>query len=391
MCSLNTVPPLRVLCVIANPVDLPRFDEVRLWQEISTATQPLVVEGTLAIERQKEATESALRRSLSQSSWNALYLIVHGQERPAANYGTIALQSSDGHSRNLTATALAALVKASPSTRFVILQAADEASGAFQVLASALAENGVAVLTAPLLNGRALRVFTAKVCGGLASGISPNALTRELQIALEGDTATANDIRFLGQDGDRPVFALPEPRVAAAAAVSESAATPLVAPAARPLPQQVQPAWHEILQRKRAAGRFDVFLCHNSADKPAVKRVAQQLKEAGILPWLDEWELPPGQPWQPLLEKQIGNIKSAAVFVGAVGIGPWQQQELYGFLNEFAGRRLPVIPVLLPDAPSKPELPIFLRAMTWVDFRSSDPDPRKMLIWGITGERPEDS
>jgi hypothetical protein len=121
-----------------------------------------------------------------------------------------------------------------------------------------------------------------------------------------------------------------------------------------------------------------------------VKRLAQRLKECGILPWLDAWELPPGQPWQPLLERQITTIKSAAVFVGSAGMGPWQEQEMYGFLREFVGRRAPVIPVLLPDVPTVPVLPVFLRAMTWVDFRCEDPDPFQMLLWGITGQRPED-
>ena len=131
-----------------------------------------------------------------------------------------------------------------------------------------------------------------------------------------------------------------------------------------------------------------MFLCHNTSDKPAVKRIAEHLEARGILAWLDEWELPPGQPWQPLLEKQIANIKSAAVFVGAAGVGPWQEQEIYGFLREFVSRKSPVIPVMLEDAPAKPELPIFLRAMTWVDFRVADPDPFSRLVWGITGRRP---
>src|SRR5262249_9005906 len=70
------------------------------------------------------------------------------------------------------------------------------------------------------------------------------------------------------------------------------------------------------VERKRGAAEFDVFLCHNSADKPEVARIADRLEQHGILPWLDERELPPGQPWQVLLEKQIANIKAAAVFVG---------------------------------------------------------------------------
>ena len=142
-----------------------------------------------------------------------------------------------------------------------------------------------------------------------------------------------------------------------------------------------------VIQGKIATKDFDVFLCHNRKDKAAVKTVGESLKEKGILPWLDEWELQPGIPWQPELEKQIEKIKSAAVFVGEEGIGPWQQQELDAFLREFVSRKCPVIPVLLDNAAKRPALPVFLKGMTWVDFRKSDPDPLNQLIWGITGQR----
>ena len=91
----------------------------------------------------------------------------------------------------------------------------------------------------------------------------------------------------------------------------------------------------------------------------------------------------PGRPFQRSLEQQIERIKSAAVFVGKNRIGPWQQMELEALLREFVRRGCPVIPVLLPDAPGTPELPIFLGGMEWVDFRRLDPDPMERLIWGI--------
>jgi predicted phosphodiesterase len=141
-------------------------------------------------------------------------------------------------------------------------------------------------------------------------------------------------------------------------------------------------------QEKRLTdSNFDVFLCYNSEDRSAVKRIGESLKKRGILPWMDEWESRPGLPWQRVLEEQIRQIKSAAVFIGKEGIGPWQQMELEAFLREFVDRGCPVIPVLLLDAPKKPKLPIFLKGMTWVDFRKDDPDPLERLIWGITGER----
>jgi nucleotide-binding universal stress UspA family protein len=138
-----------------------------------------------------------------------------------------------------------------------------------------------------------------------------------------------------------------------------------------------------------STAKFDVFLSYNRADREAVKEIAEQLKARGISPWLDEWALRPGLPWQQALEKQIRKIKSAAVFVGTKGIGPWQDMEQAAFINEFVKRQSPVIPVILPTSKKVPKLPVFLAGMTWVDFRKDDPDPLERLIFGITGRRGE--
>jgi hypothetical protein len=135
---------------------------------------------------------------------------------------------------------------------------------------------------------------------------------------------------------------------------------------------------------------FDVFLCYNNKDLPSVKNIAYELKNNEINPWLDEWELRPGLPWQEILEDQIERINSVAVFVGKDGFGPWQDQEIKAFLQEFVKRKCPVIPVILPEAQMDvPKLPIFLKGFTWVDFRKNDPNPIKRLIWGITGKKIE--
>jgi len=142
-----------------------------------------------------------------------------------------------------------------------------------------------------------------------------------------------------------------------------------------------------ILQKKIDADDFDVYLSYNNLDKPTVKEIGERLKEREILPWLDEWELRPGTPWQDLLEQQIKQIKSAAVFIGKHGISLWQQKEIERYLIDFAKQGRPVIPVLLPDAPIQPELPDFLKDVQWVDFRKEESDPIEQLIWGITGKR----
>lgn len=132
---------------------------------------------------------------------------------------------------------------------------------------------------------------------------------------------------------------------------------------------------------------FDVFLCHNSQDKPVVRKVDERLRARGIRTWLDERELRPGLPWQEALQDQIASIRAAAVMVGRQGFGPWQNRELASFLTQFNRRGCPVIPVILEDCEETPELPLFLAEMTWVDFRLGEPDPIDRLIWGITGQR----
>ena len=135
--------------------------------------------------------------------------------------------------------------------------------------------------------------------------------------------------------------------------------------------------------------RFDVFMCHNSEDKADVIEIADQLRQRGMKPWLDVWELRPGAIWQFALEQQIESIGAAAVFVGQHGVGPWQGEEVYAFLQEFIRRGCPVIPVMLPETQTQPRLPIFLKNRHWVDFRVRSPDPLSQLLWGITGEKPD--
>ncbi|HEY2294558.1 MAG TPA: toll/interleukin-1 receptor domain-containing protein, partial [Thermoanaerobaculia bacterium] len=50
---------------------------------------------------------------------------------------------------------------------------------------------------------------------------------------------------------------------------------------------------------------FDVFLSHNSRDKPAVREIADVLERLGLHAWLDERELPPGALWQDEIENII--------------------------------------------------------------------------------------
>lgn len=137
------------------------------------------------------------------------------------------------------------------------------------------------------------------------------------------------------------------------------------------------------------ADDFDVFLSHNSRDKPVVGEIAERLRGRGLRVWLDQSELRPGFPWQEGLENGVQVSRSVAVFVGADGLGAWQQPEMRAFLARSRREQIPVIPVLLPDSPDSHALTVFLEAFTWVDLRQGLTEAGlARLIWGITGEKP---
>jgi len=115
---------------------------------------------------------------------------------------------------------------------------------------------------------------------------------------------------------------------------------------------------------------FDVFLSHNSKDKAAVRELAEILKSHSLNPWLDESDLPLGQTWQPEAEHAIRTVRSALVLVGPHGLGPWQAIEAQSLVTQSINRHLPVIPVLLPGTPDKPDIPTFLAEYTRLDLRA---------------------
>ena len=141
--------------------------------------------------------------------------------------------------------------------------------------------------------------------------------------------------------------------------------------------------------------RYDVFLSHNTEDKPAVEELARRLVKEGIKPWFDKWDLVPGETWQERIEKALELCDSCAVFIGEHGLSVWQDEEMRAAIAQRVGgsdEKIRVIPVLLPgvERPERDKLPIFLLRTTWVEFRESldEADSFHRLVSGIRGVRP---
>lgn len=337
------------------------------------------------------ASENELHRRLSVGGVDLLYFLGRGKTQRTAGHATLDFDSAAGPaSRPVNLRHLAGLLATPGGPRLVLLQPL-QAGADFNGMARALVNADVpaamvwpAAGVMPLLADAVRRLCEQWQAGANLASLA--ALADDAGLPQRPEWAEVHN-PGLGRDAT-PDQAAQRLATALAPSGAPHGAAPGAPPAALVNAETHASAARQRLAAKRASGVFDVFLCHNSADKPAVRAIARALRDRGILPWLDEIELPPGQPWQPLLERQLESIRSAAVCVGRAGVGPWQEQELYGFLREFVARRAPVIPVLLADAPVAPELPVFLRAMTYVDLRLQDVDAMDRLEWGITGIRP---
>jgi len=144
-------------------------------------------------------------------------------------------------------------------------------------------------------------------------------------------------------------------------------------------------------------GTRDLFLSYNNRDREVVMRVRELLHQRAIRTFFDRNDLTPGMPWQSELERAINQVRAVAVLIGAEGIGAWQRPEKELALDrqvqeERAGRRFPVIPVLLPDAEAN-KVTGFLTRNTWIDLRGGTDNPMAAaaldaLARAVTGEPP---
>jgi len=139
--------------------------------------------------------------------------------------------------------------------------------------------------------------------------------------------------------------------------------------------------------------KHDVFLSYNSDDLEEVETLVNYLEDkAGLKPWFDKWKLIGGESVIKNLSRGLKASTTCAVFVGKSGEGPWQNREVESALRQQTKNpKYRVIPVLLPDAPKEPELPLFLAGNMWVDFRGKKLDDDRTL-WelecGILGKEP---
>ncbi len=110
-----------------------------------------------------------------------------------------------------------------------------------------------------------------------------------------------------------------------------------------------------------------IFLSHNSADKPFVRRLADRLTESGATIWLDEANLRIGDSLIDKITEAIKEVDFIAAIISKNSIkSPWVKKELsLAVTKEIKNEAVVVFPVRIDDCP----IPDSLANKLYADFR----------------------
>ena len=117
-----------------------------------------------------------------------------------------------------------------------------------------------------------------------------------------------------------------------------------------------------------------IFLSHNRADKPFVRRVNRELTTKGIQTWLDEAEILPGESLIDKIQQGLHAMDYLGVFLSPDSVkSNWVRKELnVAITQEIQGATVKVIPIIIGDLRDS-DVPLLLSDKYYIDFRGVNP------------------
>ncbi len=99
--------------------------------------------------------------------------------------------------------------------------------------------------------------------------------------------------------------------------------------------------------------KYDVFLSHSSKDKAVVRTIAERLRTDGIRPWLDEWEIKPGDSIPAKIEEGLEQSRVLVLAMSENAFGSdWVTLESQTFrFRDPLNKERRFIPLRLDKAP----------------------------------------
>jgi membrane-associated phospholipid phosphatase len=228
---LPVTPPLRVLAMVASPIDYPSLEAEQEYRQLRDALADAERSGLVAIERTKDGSLAALQRSLRRANYHIVHFVGHGRYDERAAEGTLVVEGPDRKAVTIGASKFGALLYDHQTLRLVVLNAceggrsspSDPYAGVAQSLVRAHIP-AVIAMQADISDG-AGTTFAREFYDALADGLAVDAAVGEARKAIftESDglewgtpvlytgSATTALFQILSAAGNSPVAQTREP------------------------------------------------------------------------------------------------------------------------------------------------------------------------------------
>lgn len=116
-----------------------------------------------------------------------------------------------------------------------------------------------------------------------------------------------------------------------------------------------------------------VFLCHGSEDKHAIRQIYDRLRDDGVIPWLDEKSILPGQDWDTEIRKAVRNSHAILVCLSSKSVNKegYLQREIT-FALDVAGEKPDGTIFIIPVKLDACEIPDRLNKLQYVEYTSEN-------------------
>ena len=130
---------------------------------------------------------------------------------------------------------------------------------------------------------------------------------------------------------------------------------------------------------------YDVFLSHNSKDKPRVQKLAELLRQAGLKVWFDEWVIRPGDDIFHEIEAGLESSRVLVLCISPAAFGSdWVILERNTVLfRDPANKGRRFIPLLLSDC----TIPDTIQRYKYIDYRNEDKAAFQNLVKEVSACR----
>jgi hypothetical protein len=144
----------------------------------------------------------------------------------------------------------------------------------------------------------------------------------------------------------------------------------------------------EVAKVADSTERLNIFISYAMADAPSVRRIAEQLRVHGYIPWMAEADLLPGDEIRQKISEAISAADAVIVVYSARSLeSSWVRYESELAIVREVEKRTVVVPVVLGDAAPPPYLQSRLFLRLNVPFASEDLAPLIRSLQQIAAER----